>query len=274
MIIRVFDVAHGFCAYVVADSGNTLLIDCGHNDETGFYPVQGLLAAGCTGIDRFFVLNYDEDHLSGLPTLRLAGGAIPIRILHRNLSLSAQQLRALKQQSGPLGPGMVALLDMMEGYTVLETPPLPPQYQNLEYDTYCNFYPVFDDTNNLSLVLFLHTPGLSIVFPGDLEKAGWKALLAQVAFQAQLARVNVFVASHHGRESGYEPEVFTLCKPDIVIISDEAKQFDTQETNYAQHARGIRWNQTEVRKVLTTRRDGLLTITAPGGSGYYVQSSR
>ena len=54
MQIQIFNVAHGFCAYVVADTQNVMLIDCGHNNQTGFYPSDYLLAHGCTGIERLF----------------------------------------------------------------------------------------------------------------------------------------------------------------------------------------------------------------------------
>jgi hypothetical protein len=272
MMINIFDVAHGFCGYVVADNGNTMLIDCGHNDETGFYPANYLVAVKSPGIHRFFPLNYDEDHLSGLPRLRQISYLIPIHILHRNPTITPDQLRALKLPSGPLGPGITALLDMLATYTANVS--VPPVYPSVEFEVFYNSYPSFTDTNNLSQVLFLHYPGLSIVFPGDLEKAGWRTLLQRGDFRAHLARVNIFVASHHGRESGYAPEVFDVCEPDIVVISDESKQYDTQETNYGQHSTGITWNQTETRKVLTTRKDGMITITKDISSGYYVQASK
>ncbi len=272
MKICIFDVAHGFCAYVVADNGNVMLIDCGHNDETGFHPADYLLAEKCSGIERFFPLNYDEDHLSGLPRLVQLEDRIPIGIVHRNPTVKPDQLRALKRQAGPLGPGTRALLAMLETYTEPVTD--PPHFPNLEFKTFYNHYPDFTDTNNLSQILFLHYPDVCIVFPGDLEKAGWNKLLASRDFRAQLSEVNIFVASHHGRESGYVKEVFDWCQPDIIIISDEAKQYETQETNYGSHAKGIRWNNTETRKVLTTRNDGMITITALVPNGCWISASR
>lgn len=152
MEVRIFDVAHGFCAQVIADNGNVMLIDCGHNEETGFYPADFLLADGCTGVERFFVTNYDEDHLSGLPRLRQMANRIPISLLHRNTSITGVQLRAVKLQSGPLGPGMRALLPMIEEYRFLEA--TSPAFPNIEYRCFFNAYPRFTDTNNLSLVLF------------------------------------------------------------------------------------------------------------------------
>ncbi len=270
MQVQIFNVAHGFCAYVVSDAGNTMLIDCGHNDKIGFFPADYLAAIKCRGIGRFFVLNYDEDHLSGLPRLRAMAPPIPIHILNRNPSISPDQLRTLKLAGGPLAPGMRALLEMLATYT--ETPSAPPDFGSLEYSVFWNDYPGFTDTNNLSLVLFLHYPGVSIAFPGDLEKAGWLRLLQNVAFQEQLAKVRLFVASHHGRDSGYAKEVFQFAKPDVVVISDEEMKYDTQEHSYEQHATGITWNQTGTRKVLTTRKDGMLTITNTPG-GYFIRAT-
>src|SRR5947199_8265071 len=100
MQIQILDVAHGFCAYVVADTGSAMLIDCGHNAATGFHPADHLKYHRCQAIDRFFVLNYDEDHLSGLPRLK---GCMPIQTLHRNTSVSPEVLRTLKMSAGSLG---------------------------------------------------------------------------------------------------------------------------------------------------------------------------
>ena len=147
----------------------------------------------------------------------------------------------------------------------------PPVFPNIEFECFCNSYPTFTDTNNLSLVAFLHYDGMSIVFPGDLEKAGWQELLKLEIFQNHLSRVNIFVASHHGRENGYCEDVFNYCTPEIVIISDKEVVHETQKNKYANHAIGIPWNGgPERRYVLTTRSDGLITITKQIGSGYNI----
>ena len=98
MEITIFNVEHGFCAYTIADNGNVMLVDCGHNSSTGFRPSDYLSAKGCSGIEWFVVSNYDEDHLSDLPQLRRY---LPIRSLWRNNSISIDELRGLKLQAGP-----------------------------------------------------------------------------------------------------------------------------------------------------------------------------
>ena len=183
--------------------------------------------------------------------------------------MSADQLRQLKLQGGPLGAGMKTLFSMIRTYTYDVA--VPQDCGGLTYSAYCNGYPQFTDTNNLSLVLFLRYKGISIVFPGDLEKAGWITLLENPAFCDNLRRVNICVASHLGRESGYAKEIFNYCTPAVVVISDEAIKYETQEDSYAQHARGITWNSTHRRKVLTTRNDGMLTIT-PKGESFHISA--
>ena len=124
-----------------------------------------------------------------------------------------------------------------------------------------NDYPMFSDTNNLSLLTFLDVGGVSFVLGGDLERAGWLALLQKPQVQGLLKRVHVFVASHHERESGYCPEVFDYCKLRLIVMSDGPIQHDTQlmAGTYARHALGELFSTPSgqvTRKVVSTRKDG------------------
>jgi beta-lactamase superfamily II metal-dependent hydrolase len=270
MEIRIFDVGHGFCAYVVADNGNVMLFDAGHNTETGFKPSSWLLSNRCTGIEHLVITNYDQDHVSDLHNI-YQNPLLPIRVLYRNRAIDPEQLRRMKEAVGPIYAGMDALLRMSSDYTASVT--TAPELPNIEFATFCNPYPEFADTNNLSLVSFIHYGDLNMVLPGDLEKGGWRKLLNNVSFCRHLSRVNFFVASHHGRISGYCEEVFDLCKPDLVIISDEYVHYDTQETNYRKHAKGIPWDNG-TRYVLTTRKDGRILITHRLGANIRVETSK
>lgn len=261
MEIRIFDVERGFCALVIADNGNVVLVDCGQNQATGFMPSDYLPANGCGGIELFIVSNYDEDHLSDLPRLCQR---LPIQIVHRNGSITADQLRTLKLRAGPILPGVESLLNTIGTYT--KDVAKHPEFPDIEFAFFCNNYPMFEDTNNLSLVTFLHYHGLHIIFPGDLEEAGWRALLNQQPFINHLGRVNLFVASQHGRESGYCAEIFEYCQPELVIIPEESIQYETQETVYQKHATGMQVGDSR-RYVLSTHSAGMITIhQRPGGS--------
>lgn len=270
MRIEVFDVAHGFCAAVQKDDGRLFLMDCGHNDDTQFHPSNYLRQCGFSTIQGLFISNYDRDHFSDLPNLR---SAFTIESLYCNRSISSSDLRQLKLQSGPIGVAMEALLEMIDassGGGIATGSPL----HDPSVVPFHNSYPVFEDTNNLSLVTFMHYRDIHIVFPGDLECAGWRQLLQNPSFRNELARTQIFVASHHGRENGYCPEVFEHCHPQIVIISDDAITYDTQEAvDYGIHAAGITFDDGNVRKVLTTRNDGKISIwQEPTDTTWYVRT--
>jgi hypothetical protein len=98
-----------------------------------------------------------------------------------------------------------------------------------------------------------------------MEKAGWLQLLRSPAFIQELYDVNLFVASHHGRENGYCEEVLNLC-PQIraIIISDKKMGYQTQETvdRYRRYANGFLYG-ADTRRVLTTRRDSSMLFQLP-----------
>lgn len=248
------------------------MFDCGHNSITGFRP-SNLLASTSLypSLHRLFVSHADEDHVSDLPALLRV--ARP-NAFYRNRSIPTNALHALKSQQGPIRAGVASYLALDAEYTLPLGPRLgEPAFYSLRVECFSNLYPRFSDTNNLSLVAFASFGDLRFVFPGDLERAGWLALLADPVFASRLAQVNVFVASHHGRASGYCPEVFQMCRPQLIVVSDAPIQFDSQVTPYSQHASGVPFSDGTTRRVLSTRRDGHLTFTEKMGGGWHVQTS-
>lgn len=249
------NVEHGFCAYAVGSDGGVLLFDCGHSAMQR--PSSYLPERNISTIQRFFVTNYDEDHISDLLAVRRN---LHIEVLTRNSSVTSSQLRSLK--TPPISPAMVELLGMIDSYNG-PVSPLQLEPEGIQAWMFHNNYPAFADTNNLSLLTFIDVGGVSFVMGGDLERPGWLALLGNPHIRGLLGRVQVFVASHHGRESGYCSEVFDHCAPRLVVMSDGAIQYDTQRmaSVYAQHATGEWFNGAlgrEFRRVLSTRSDGNL----------------
>ncbi len=251
MRLKIHDVGHGGCVSLLHNNGNSMVWDCGHDGNrrpSNFLPHEGI-----TRIDRFFVTNYDEDHISDLPNLR---NNLSLPLLYRNNSIDAASLRQLKRQTGPISTAMESMLDMIETYNG-GPPETPPPFPKVEFSTYCNTFSEFEDTNNCSLVTILNCNGLTFILPGDVERAGWLKLLERQSFQAELRGVDIFVASHHGRESGYCADIFDICSPSAVIFSDSNIQYATQEMSsaYAKHCSGIQFDGS-TRYVLSTRNDG------------------
>lgn len=251
MKLTIHDVGHGQCISLIHQNGNVMLWDCGHQEDNRpsyFLPKK---------IDYFFVTNYDEDHISDLPNLR---SKVEIRSLFRNKTISPYQLKTLKRQGGPISGAMDSMLDMIDRYTGVPLNPAP-DFPGVTYTTFHNSYGnEFPDTNNISLVTFLNCGDTNFIIPGDLEEKGWLPLLRQQRFIDHLRMVNVFIASHHGRENGYCKNVFDFCKPEVVIFSDSSIKHATQEMAqiYANHASGLSFNG-KTRYVLSTRNEGSLT---------------
>ena len=250
MKIEIFDVEHGQCALVTADDGNHMLIDCGHNATTGWRPSAMLAARGIRWLDTLAISNCDEDHVSDLPNIARhlltdGGQTVNVGYLHHNFDIGPEVISKMKAPHA-LSVSMrflCALLPKVTGGSGLGFRTFGPGTCNL----FLNRHPsLLDDpteqgfSNNMSLVTFLHHGDIHIVFPGDLEPKGWRLLLANANFQAELARVNVFVAPHHGRSTGYLAEVFGHCRPKVIIVSDGQVEYDTQTGVYGrQHAAGL-----------------------------------
>jgi beta-lactamase superfamily II metal-dependent hydrolase len=270
MYLEIFDVEHGACALITTSNGKHVLIDCGHNATTGWKPSTELIARGIWSLDKLIVSNYDEDHVSAFPDL---AALIQIKLLARNGSVSTATLRMLKSEDG-MDRGIAHLCHYIDKVFTGGPPSL---LDNDFGDTGFTFFrntpgipPFgFDDENNLSLVTFVTCGAHRFIFPGDMEKAGWRVLLEDPLFRVYLNGVTNFVASHHGRESGYLKDVMRLCPYlQAVIISDKKMGLQSQETvnQYRSHAKGF-WINGGERRVLTTRRDGYMRFDVSAVTG-------
>ena len=265
MQVFVLDVEHGGCSAVLSSSRELMLIGCGHNASSGWRPSHWV-RSNSLEVANLTIDNLDEDHVSDLPELNRT---CTIRSFSTNWHLSADWVRKSKADQG-MGPGIRTAVGMMEHYT---GPSYQPHFEGMNVQRFCHPPSLFQDLNSLSLVTFISLGGVRMVFPGDLTRQAWRAFLQDTVFCSSLRQTNIFVASHHGREDGYCPEVFDFCKPNIVIVSDMPIQYGTQEVDYAPHATGLRWSNGSTRYVLTTRKDGTITIQERGGS-YHITTSR
>jgi beta-lactamase superfamily II metal-dependent hydrolase len=269
--LQIFDVEHGGCALLTiprADrSGcHRVMFDCGHNATTKWYPGEHLKRMGVDRLELLVVTNYDEDHVSGFRNLIEQG--IAINQILRNPAVSPATIRHLKTQDG-MGIGietLVNVLTLIPEINVVggQIPSLP--HVNLEW--FWNPYPFFEDENNLSLVTVLQAYGVKFMFCGDMEKPGFRNMLnTNERFRSVVSEIHVLMAAHHGRANGICEEMFDVwgCNPEVVVISDDYKQYNTQETTnyYGRRAKGVVGfrDSLSLRKVLTTRSDGELLFS-------------
>lgn len=277
MRIEIHDVGHGACTVITGPDGHRLMLDCGLNLENSWFPS---VSYGGERIDTLMLMNLDEDHCEDLAYL---WRSCPLGAIVSNPTVDARALRAMKAEGG-MREGVAKAADLLEHFGSGFLGDWSHDLGGVHWHAFWNRYGVdFDDTNNLSLAVFVRFGLFTILFGGDLERAGWRRLLEIPGFRARLATTQVYVASHHGRENGCCAEVFELCRPELVIFSDARKDYATQETNgwYAARAIGIPDYSKPagllghpVRKVMTTRCDGTIMIDVGIDGRYIVTPSK
>ena len=258
MRLWIFDVEHGSCACLITDGGEVVLLDCGTNATTGFTPSRWLRDHGYSHVDQLVISHFDADHVADAHNLT---ASLHVRSIRRNRGRSAPQIRTDKETSGALPAGLSAALHLHESYSHPVSRPL-----SVTISSYWNSPSLFSDQNNLSLVAVLKIGGMTTIFPGDLEAAGWTELLKRADFRDDLNAVNFFVASHHGRRSGFTPEIFAggRPKPHLCLVSDKSVH-EEDPPDYGRYASGIRFPNAGIRRVLTTRSDGNILIELLNG---------
>jgi beta-lactamase superfamily II metal-dependent hydrolase len=258
--LTIFNVGHGFCAYVTTPGGADILFDCGYDDDLQFYPSTYFSDRNISRIHNLTISHFDQDHICDLENLR---ESIEFESLFRNKSIPVEFLEKQKKEEGGITSAMNSAIQMHSSFTA----PLSalPDYGGVQVRRFYNDYPMFTDMNNLSVVTFLEFEGCGIVVPGDLDKPGWKALLKNASFCECLRRTNYFIASHHGRTEGYCEEVFSYCAPSLIILSDKSIIHKSQEHDYTKHASGLPDNGGGTRRILTTRSDGHICIEKLSG---------
>jgi beta-lactamase superfamily II metal-dependent hydrolase len=264
MILHIWDVEHGACTMLHHlennIAGRLAMIDSGSTPDwrpSTFIKHQ----LNRSVLDYLFITNADQDHLSDLDGLWQED--INVKTLTRNPHPNADDLRKIKEIGG-MSKDIERYLQIHESYNNPVSEPFNDFMGGITKKTFHNNFPDFTDTNNLSCVVFFNFAGFKIIFPGDLEEEGWLSLLENESFRLELADVDVFVASHHGRENGYCKEVFRYCSPKVIVMSDKSIIHSTQEMTQTYRQRvnevwpdGVLVETTmKRRRVLTTRRDG------------------
>lgn len=257
--IKIFDVDHGFCAAVSTSDHHTILIDFGYGTRSGFNPSHHLLKQQCTSLDCLIIPAYGKEHLAGLSNFlrqTLIDG-LAVHFLVANPSLNADQFHELDLANQRFSN--VLTTDRNSRCPQISQ---TMKIHGIDFSFFWNNYPDFQDAHNLSLVTFVSYRDIKIIFPSDLEIAGWRSLLKDGDFCNRLRHVNIFVAANHGREESYCPEVFDYCKPEIVIISNELNQPTSPNMldQYLNHARGCSDSICD-HKLLTTRDHGTIIIS-------------
>lgn len=278
--VTIWDVQHGSAAYIRTPDGKHIVLDLGVGSSStsalSFSPLRHLYYNyGVRRLDEVIISHPHRDHLDDIGNFDL----LSPRILRRPRHLSENDIRAGNRSSDS------SILDKYFEIDTRFSSPVgewedPERANNNGGVDFAFFTPTSaacTNLNNHSIVTFCTYAGLTICIPGDNEAVSWRELLAYSSFQQCLAQTDILVAAHHGREAGYCEDIFTHCKPHLVIASDGPISDTSAIDKYGARARGWlvhsrRGNASKDRRVLTTRCDGVINIECyvSGGQNFLV----
>lgn len=262
-----WDVQHGSATYIKTPNGKNIVIDLGigsYSDSNfefspllhlkNYYKVKKL--------DGVIITHPHRDHLDDI----LHFYELSPQVLTRPIHLSESDVKNGNRKED--AEVINKYLEINANYTrKLNTEEDPFNSQNNGGVEFELFFPSSCSTSNLnnhSIVSIISYAQSKIIIPGDNEPVSWNELLDRDDFKSAIIGTDIFVAPHHGRESGYSSELFKLINPYLGIISD-GRFCDTSATNrYSDKMRGWtvfkRSGGKEERKCITTRNDGVIVV--------------
>ena len=277
--IDIHDVGHGHCGLVTAPDGTRIMIDCGSDSRRGWWPSMNYKGQY---VDLLILQNLDEDHVQDLPNV---WSHVPLGGIFTNPTVTASALSSMKTQGMCSGVQFVhSLLSFYQPGVVFGRLPLSGGGGMYSWAAWNRYGVDCVNTNDLSLLTFVHYGDFTVLFAGDLERAGWKTLLQNPLVRAALPTVKLMVASRHGRKNGCSEDAFRLMRPDLVVFSDDAITYESQDTIgwYRQRTKSLPDFSKPFdaatgyprRHVLTTRRDGSLTVNVQPNGEYLIRTER
>jgi len=266
----IWDVQHGSAAYLKTPNDTHIAIDLGVGSYKGrdatFSPLNHLKNKwGVNRLDHLIITHPHLDHIADI----LNVGLLDPRVLSRPKHLSAEDVWAGNKEADRQTKRIIEkYLEVNDYYSNPITPGTSPldsaNNGGVDIKTFTPSESSTSNLNNHSIIVVVSYAGLKIIIPGDNEPASWDELLALSSFKSAIADVDILVAPHHGRDSGFHSDLFKYFQPRLTIISD-GRFSDTSATDrYSAVTRGWtvhrRTGQDVERKCVTTRNDGVIDI--------------
>jgi competence protein ComEC len=276
----VWDVQHGSAIYIRTPNGQHFAVDLG----TGSYGQQGRSFSPLLHLknvykvqqlDGVIITHPHRDHLDDISNF----DTLNPRVLTRPSHLTEQDIRAANEESG--GDGAIEkYIEINRRYIHPVEPPDPYAEETnggVAFSTFCPKESAPSNLNNHCIVTLISYAGSRLLIPGDNERPSWDELLQNSAFVSATKHIDLLIAPHHGRESGFSAELMDNMSPRLTVISDGPFCDSSATGRYGEKTRGWmvhkRSGGTEDRKCVTTRNDKVVVIECgPNpGSGRWPQ---
>ena len=260
--VLIHNVGHGQAVHIFTPADETIVIDLGCSQE--YSPLEWL--SGQTKIiDSLIVTHPHGDHIDEMLLIKNLG--FKVRQFSRPKWINKEAV--YKQNQSNFTDKLEAYYELSDGYNVAisenELVGNPDVSGGVSIKTYYSKGCGESNINNHSGVVVIEYESSTIIIPGDNEAPSWRELMENENFASAMNRADIFMASHHGRESGYHGDIFVK-KPKLCIVSDGRVKETDATSRYSYHASG--WTihhrdktASSQRNCLTTRSDGYIDIS-------------
>jgi len=271
-VLRVilFDVEHGFCAFIRTPTGRTVMIDCGK--APNFSPVKyirehelaGTVPLNGHSLTKLIITHPHEDHIEGISEVMQD---LPPAHLQR-WKYNWDYVKA-----DDAAPGSYQCLNEYSAWqTTYNQDVVDPDF-GLRLEVF-GLSPAQaqaisgsknSTVNNSSLVVVMRFDGTQyyckFLFAGDMEEAGWTELLKRQDFRTAIAGVTFNYAAHHGHTSGFSTDLFNATGKPVLNLVSVTSCDESHDDRYSSEEFSQGWTVgNEQRNMLTTRTDGAIFI--------------
>lgn len=266
LTVVIWDVQHGSAAYIRTPNDTHIVVDLGtgsYKENAPFSPLCHLKDKwGVRQLDGVIITHPHADHIQDI----LNWDYVRPRVLLRPSHLSEEDIwNANPEADADL---ISKYLEISKEYRESVKSDSNPFNANVNGGVSIDsFFPRESSRSNLnnhSIVTVLEYQGIKITIPGDNGSPSWRELLKSRIFTEAVKGTDVFVASHHGRESGFSSDLFDVFRPRLTIISDGPAGETSATSRYSTVSRGWRVYRrsggSEERKCVTTRKDGVIVV--------------
>jgi beta-lactamase superfamily II metal-dependent hydrolase len=277
MKVVVFDVEHGASAFIRTPANYCVLIDCGCTGKfsPALYLVERELPTTVPwnghSLTKLIVTHPHDDHIGDVEAIK---EKCPPALLLRQ-KYDWEEVKTAEADYDNLD----TYSDWQNTYNT--KPAELPDY-GIEVESFMlspEEAKAIDESkyiNNSSIVTVVTMTGTQhqekFLFGGDMETAGWEALLKQPRFKEAVKGVDFYIVSHHGHESGFSEALYAaMGKPflNIVSIHDNDEHIDDRYSQEA-YAKGTTFPDGTTRRRMTTRKDGTITINVNDEGKFWI----
>jgi competence protein ComEC len=265
--VTFWDVQHGSASYIKTPNGKHIVYDLGTGSyrqrNSHFSPLLYLKnRLGVTRLDEVIISHPHKDHIEDI----LNFDQLSPRVLRRPKHLLKNEItKDIRDEDKPIFDKYFEINDRFnQPLTDGENPSLSQNNGGAEIQ---GFHPTSCsqvNLNNHSIVLSISYAKSKILMTGDNEGPSWEELLNNDQFKTAISGTDIFLAPHHGRDSGFYSDLFKYINPRLTIISDG----DVCDTSATDRYRNVttgwkvhhRKGGSEERFCVTTRNDGSIKV--------------